>query len=163
MVSELGVRGPVPKRSEERLGHRAKDDGVEKVPRNLPAVPRPAPNPAWHPTARSWYLSLGHSGQSDFYEPSDWMTAVWLADQMSQYLYPRFVGINQQTGDPIVIEAPMGGSEIQAFLKGMTSLLATEGDRRRAALELGRRKEDESEDATILHLVRDEEDAAFGG
>lgn len=159
----MGVRGPVPKRTEELLGHRSKEElaGVTRVPRDAAAVPRPEPNPNWHSIAKSWYMSLGHSGQSDFYEPSDWMTAVWLADQMSQHLQEKPLGVTKD-GEVVYGTAPMSGQEIQAFLKGMTSLLATEGDRRRAAIELGRRKSEEDEDATILHLVRDEEEAAFG-
>lgn len=159
----MGLRGPVPKRSEERLGNltKAERERVTKVPRQAGAIPRPEPRPEWHPMARNWYESLGHSGQSDFYEPSDWMTAMWLADQMSQHLQEKPLGVTKD-GDVVMGHAPMSGQEIQAFLKGMTSLLATEGDRRRAAIELGRRQSEEEEDAQILHLVRDEEEAAFG-
>ena len=160
----MGVRGPVPKRTEELMGHgrRAEREGeVTRVERDLSEIPRPAPRPEWHPMARNWYESLGHSGQSAFYEPSDWMTAMWLADQMSKHLYPKYVGLTRE-GDPVIQEAPMSGQEIQAFLKGMTSLLATEGDRRRAAIELGRRKSDEEEEATVLRLVQDDEERAFG-
>jgi len=160
----VGERGPVRKRSEERLGHRSKaeKEGVTRVPRDAAAVPRPAPNPSWHPVAKSWYMSLGHSGQSDFYEPSDWMTAVWLADQMSLHYQEIRIGTTEE-GDPIYGVTPMSGQVLSAFLKGMTSLLATEGDRRRAAVELGRRQAEEDEDAQIIHLVRDEEQEAFGG
>lgn len=159
----MGDRGPVPKRTEERLGHRSKDEkaGVTRVPRQAAAVPRPAPNPDWHPVVKSWYLSLGHSGQSDFYEPSDWMTAVWLADQMNFHYQEVRVGEDEH-GEPIFQVVAMSGQAISAFLKGMSSLLATEGDRRRSAVELGRRQAEEDEDAQIIHLVRDEEQEAFG-
>lgn len=158
----MGARGPVPKRPEERLGHRAKSEqGLVRPPRPMVEVPRPAPNPSWHHIARSWYLSLGSSGQSLEYEASDWMVAVFLADQMSQHLDEKPLGITKE-GEVVWGKAPMSGQEIQAFLKGMTALLATAGDRRRAGAELGRRQADEDEDAQILHLVRDEEEAAFG-
>ena len=44
----------------------------------------------------------------------------------------------------------------------MTALLATEGDRRRAQLELSRRKEDDAEEAKIIRLVHSQAEEAFG-
>lgn len=159
----MGVRGPVPKRSDARLGHRSKAETPEQVDRGtLDEVKSPSADPRWHPYARSWFNSLGESGQSVFYEPSDWTFAMLLAKTISDELYPKFVGMAQPGGKPVYAEAPMSGQSLQAVLKGMSALLVTEGDRRRAQMELSRRKADEEEDAQILHLVRDEEEQAFG-
>jgi hypothetical protein len=39
-------------------------------------IPIPTADERWLPEARSWYNSLKLSGQSEFYEASDWATAV---------------------------------------------------------------------------------------
>ncbi len=47
------------------------------------AVAWPEPEDSWHRIAWDWYLSLGDSGQSQFYEPSDVATAQYVAEAMS--------------------------------------------------------------------------------
>jgi|SRR5215469_2508994 len=42
-------------------------------------IPIPEANPNWHPQAQSWFRALALSGQSEFYEASDWATAVMAA------------------------------------------------------------------------------------
>ena len=39
----------------------------------------------WCPQARSWYNSLRLSGQSDFYEASDWATAICAAESYDMF------------------------------------------------------------------------------
>jgi hypothetical protein len=48
--------------------------------------PIPEADPSWKPKARSWYNSLKLSGQSAFFEPSDWATAVAAADAYDVFL-----------------------------------------------------------------------------
>lgn len=48
--------------------------------REVPVIP--TANPNWLPQARSWYNSLPLSGQSAFYEASDWATAVSAAQML---------------------------------------------------------------------------------
>lgn len=123
----MGVTGPIPKRSEERR-RRNKDDGPELVqapsgpPPDLPDLPEP--DPLWHPIATDWYLSLQESGQAQFYEPSDWAVARYAAELMSR-------GLSSD-------RAP-NGQYVAALNSVMTSLLTTEGDRRRARMELERK------------------------
>jgi hypothetical protein len=50
---------------------------------SIPAIPTAAPH--WCPQARSWYNSLVLSGQSDFYEASDWATAVCAAEAYDMF------------------------------------------------------------------------------
>lgn len=158
----MGDRGPVGKRAAERLGHRAKDDKPDTAPAGgRTVVKQPPGDPSWHEIAKTWYRSLAHSGQSVFYEPSDWATAIVIAEQISRELQPKIVGLDKW-GNAVVESAPISGQSLSGILKGMTALLATEGDRRRAQLELSRRKDDEAEDAKIIMLVHSQAEEAFG-
>lgn len=141
-MGALGERGPVPKRSGQR---RRRNKGDEPAKAEAGKVTRPAPDDNWHATARLWYESLAESGQSVFYEASDWATAYLLAESISRDLKPQVVGVNEQTGEPVFAVIPMKGASLAAYLKAMTALLVTEGDRRRARLELERPKSDDEE------------------
>jgi hypothetical protein len=134
-----GRGGPVPKRSNQRHGHRAKAEAesVDRAP-GAERVDVPPADESWHHIARQWYESLELSGQSAFYQPSDWATAYLIAESISRDLKPQFVGISETTGEPIIETIPMKGASLAAYLKAMTALLVTEGDRRRARLELER-------------------------
>lgn len=120
----VGARGPVPKRTEERLGHMTK---AEKASRSRPGVSRPAvaapvcPDD-FHPVARRWYESLAESGQSVFYEPSDWATALYVGHQMSRDLH----------------SSRLSSQAFAAVMSAMGELLTTEGSRRRVRVELAR-------------------------
>lgn len=125
----MGARGPVGKRSEERMGHRSKNekDSITKAPSGPPVdLPDlPEPDGLWHPIAADWYLSLRESGQAAFYQPSDWAVARYAADLMSKVL---------------MSERGPNGQLVAALNSVMSSLLTTEGDRRRARMELERQK-----------------------
>jgi hypothetical protein len=87
----------------------------------------------WHPAAKRWFVSLGESGQSMFYESSDWATAWLLAEAISRELKPKPMVV----GDKVqLVAAPVKAAAMAAFLAGCTRLLATEGDRRRLQIEL---------------------------
>ncbi|MHD0009251.1 hypothetical protein ACQX2I_11800 [Corynebacterium diphtheriae] len=80
--------GPVPKRSDQRR-RRNKDTTGLHIVKDLPATAKAKPprvSPNWHPLMKDWFRSLKESGQSAFYEPSDWQTARLLAEVMSQEL-----------------------------------------------------------------------------
>ncbi|MFJ6073697.1 hypothetical protein ACIQFU_23120 [Streptomyces sp. NPDC093065] len=123
----MGAHGPIPKRSEERR-RRNKSDGPELVkapsgaPVDLPELPDP--DPAWHEIAYDWYLSLRESGQAAFYQPSDWAVARYAAELMSR-------GLSS--------DRPPNGQYVAALDSVMARLLTTEGDRRRARIELERK------------------------
>jgi hypothetical protein len=68
-------------------------------------IPRPKPDPKWKPEARSWFNSLALSGQSEFYEPSDWATAVAAAQAYDVFLrtynasiFAQFVRLSERLG-----------------------------------------------------------------
>lgn len=138
-----GAGGPVPKRSSQR--RRTNSPEPESVPVDGGSVEQPAAEESWHPAASAWYESLARSGQAIFYEPSDWATAYLIAESMSRELKPQVVGMSvgfdeqgRQTSEPVIATVPMKGASLGAYLKAMTALLVTEGDRRRASLELER-------------------------
>lgn len=137
------MTGPPPKRSEQRRRRNKPTTEITKAD-GAAVVEVPTADPKWHPIALSWYESLNGSGQSQFYEPSDWATAYLLAESMSRELQPVPVLATTKDGVDIqYVTMPPKAASVASWLKGMTSLLITEGDRRRAALELQRPEDPE--------------------
>jgi len=143
----MGARGPAPKRDAERRRRNKKNttkgkSGVKAEKAKTDATSELAegqekPNSQWHPVAKKWYVSLATSGQHEFYEPSDWAVAYLIAESISRDLKPQVVGITD-SGKVVKSSIPMKGASLAAYLKAMTALMVTEGDRRRAGLELER-------------------------
>lgn len=137
----MGTRGPIPKRTEERR-RTNKDDGpgLIKAPSGAPAdLPDlPDADPLWHPIATDWYLSLRESGQAAFYQPSDWAVARYAADLMSKVL---------------MSERGPNGQLVAALNSVMSSLLTTEGDRRRARMELERKPAGKQTSASVTAIA----------
>lgn len=144
----MGLRGPAPKKNAAKMGHRTKAElaGAEIV--NLDNIDDALLQKAevgmipaeenWHPVAKQWYESLALSGQKIYYQPSDWAIAYLLAESLSRDFKPQFVGMNEESGEPVFEKIPLKGASLGAYLKGFTALLATEGDRRRMQIELER-------------------------
>lgn len=122
MAARGGARGPVPKRSSERR-RRNKDSQVETVTPLVATVPQPPAEANWHPIARDWYESLASSGQAQFYEPSDWHYARYVADVMSRNLKQR------QKFSAVLFAS---------VTSAMNDLLTTEASRRRVRMEIER-------------------------
>lgn len=74
----------------------------------------------WHPLAAEWFESLSQSGQSAFYEPSDWATARVAAELLSRALR----------------QDRLSAALIERWQSAATELLTTEGARRRVRIEL---------------------------
>jgi hypothetical protein len=115
--------GPIPKRDAERRRKNKPDRPTDTVPM-LGKVKVPVCPEDLHPLAQDWYNSLADSGQSKFYEPSDWQEARVLAAVLSKAL---------NAGRP-------SAQLIGLWLQGATQLLTTEGARRRMRLEIERGK-----------------------
>jgi len=150
----MGTRGPVPKRSDQRRRANKPTSGeVSKAPAAA-VVPVPETAEEWHPVAQRWFDSLAESGQSRFYEPSDWATAYLVAESISRDLNPQFVGVTAgDSSEPIYEVIPLKGASLSAYLKAFGNLLTTEGDRRRASIELQREQSvDADEDASVTAL-----------
>lgn len=128
--------GPIPKRSDQRRRRNKPEGGIRKAT-GAAVVTVPPVRKHWHPVARDWFRSLAKSGQSQFYEPSDWQTAVLTAEIMSQVL----------SGD-----AP--ASHLPVVARLMDELLTSEGARRRARLELQRPDPDAEPSRDLADVIR---------
>lgn len=117
----MGQRGPVPKRSTERR-RRNKEGTPDTVRAIVETVAVPAPLTTWHPIAKAWYESLESSGQSKFFEPSDWAAAQYVAESMSVNLKQR----------------RFSSQLFAAVWDAMEDLLTTEAARRRVRMEIER-------------------------
>lgn len=142
--------GPVPNRSDQRRRRNAPEVPIDTAPA-AEDVEAPEPDKSWHPIARRWYLSLADSGQSHWYEPSDWALAYLIAESMSRDLKPQVVGVSID-GKAVKATIPLRGTSMSSYLKAMTSLLVTEGDRRRLRIELSKPQIDEDEAAAVADL-----------
>ncbi len=99
------------------------------------------PDPDWHPNAGRFYAALRTSGQSAFYEGTDWALGWHLAAMMSQ-----------NAKNP---GAPNAAALLGQVLKGAEQLLATEAARRRVRLELqrhGKAEESGGEDPAVAAM-----------
>lgn len=139
----MGTRGPVGKRSGQTRRRNKKN--VTTAETGQPSHDRERkPNSKWHPIAKQWFESLSKSGQSRFYEESDWATAYFTAEAMSRELGLQTVG-RTPDGKPIRAHVPIKGTALNAISTMMTKLMVTEGDRRRVALELAKTAETDPE------------------
>ena len=78
--------GRMPKRSSERR-RRNVVPGETVVQRDEPVrVPGLPRTMAVHPVMRRWYNAVKASGQSEYFEPSDWAAAQFLVEAGSRLL-----------------------------------------------------------------------------
>lgn len=130
----MGTRGPVPKRSDvRRRRNKESEPDRAEAGEQIKAPPLKGAKEL-HPLAVAWYRSLSQSGQAQFYEASDWMTAQLIARAISEFC-----------------EKP-SAMMLSSLLSGASNLLATEGDRRRMRLELERAAEDDG-DASVTAIA----------
>lgn len=134
----MGRAGPLPKRSNELMGHRTKAEMAEREVVPVPAdiVPVPEADQNWHPIARQWFEALADSGQRQFFEPSDWAVARYVAEIMTKQL--ELPGLN--------------GATFSAIMKATEALLSTESSRRRLRLELQRQTTAPEESAGVTAI-----------
>jgi hypothetical protein len=114
--------GRVPKLDEERRRRNVPDGPTKVTGARSTNVEIPEADPKWNPIALRWYEALGQSGQSDFYEPSDWAEAFYIAEVMH---------INLQQGR-------FSSTLFDSVGRQSARLMTTEGDRRRLRVELER-------------------------
>lgn len=128
--------GPVPNRSDDLARPRERKGGNQIPVTKGTARPYtiPDPDPEWHPIALMLWESLTLSGQRDFYQQSDWAFAYSICDDLSEY---------KKAGRR---SAQMLGTIYSA----MTSLLVTEGDRRRIRIELSEEPEEDDSDNIVI-------------
>ena len=104
--------GPIPKRSAERRRRNKVITDKATPPATGLTVEVPPADPSWHTLAVGWYESLKISGQSQFYEPSDWAAAQVAAWYITE-----------------LVRKPSSVA-FSAAWSAMGALLTTEGERR---------------------------------
>jgi hypothetical protein len=137
-----GPRGPAPKRPDQRRRRNKPKDGdletqVVTIPRSSEAVGPPPALEGWHPLARDLYESLSSSGQSQFYEPSDWAFARVTCELLSRQMESEKLNANM----------------IAAVMSALDRLLVAEADRRRARLIL-EHPEEVQEPASVAIMAK---------
>lgn len=132
----MGVKGPVPKRTDQLHGHRAPPP-TDKAPASPRSAARwPAADPDWHPLAKRWWAALAKSGQAKFYEPSDVAHACVWAEMLSRQL---------------ASDKP-SSMMLAAWDAASVRLLVTEGDRRRLRIELEQAGDDPDKAAGVTAM-----------
>lgn len=113
--------GPVPNHSDDLTRPRSRrnpDNVVTKGVRKAVTIPPGDPN--WEPFVSEFYDSLKTSGQQDFYQDSDWHYARLVCAQIDAHMKGGM----------------RSGQMFQSVMAALTSLLVTEGERRRVKIEL---------------------------
>lgn len=133
------MTGPVPNRPEDQSRARDANRG-DRLPISK-GILRPvndvwAPDENWIPMVQELYLSAAESGQSDFYQKSDWMLWYSLCEDLNYY---------KKMGK-------RSGQMLQTIYAAMTELLVSEGARRKARVILSE-PEPEGEDAAVLAIA----------
>jgi hypothetical protein len=137
----MGSPGPIPKRSTQRrrVNKSATPETKAVSTGEVYGPPLVAGHMHSRPSRR-FYEALRRSGQSQFYEDSDWSYAAEVV----------CTGLDAYHARP-------SAAMLTALTQAMGPLLITEGDRRRARLELervGANGEEESSDAADLDEER---------
>ena len=140
--------GPIPNRDDQNARPRARRGGDNaKVTRGIAREVDWSgflPDPAWHPTARQIWDSARTSGQEDYYQNSDIAMLFFICQETSEYCK----------------SGKKSAMMFQAITSAMTSLLLTEGDRRKVRIELG---EKPAERPNLVSIGKEQyKDAASG-
>lgn len=138
--------GPVPNLEGDLARPRSRKGGeVQPVTRGTrKPVSIPEADPDWHPIARQLWAALAESGQSEFYQQSDWAFAYSLMDDLSHYKKPLI----SKDGDEY---HKRSGQMLQTIYTAMERLMIAEGDRRRVRVEL-HEPEDDKPDAELVAI-----------
>ncbi|BCP02503.1 phage terminase small subunit [Mycobacterium intracellulare] len=117
-----GLTGPIPKRSEERVRRNAPDMEIDKVTAIGPVKIPPLNIPDCHPFVTELYESMKKSAQKKYFEPTDWSKAKITLHFLNKLMW-----------------STKPSAQMLATVESMlTSLLLTEGDRRRLRIEVER-------------------------
>jgi len=126
----------VPKRSDQRIRRNQEDIPVDKVAA-IGTVPIPdlaIDNP--HPLVVDLYESMKVSAQKKYFEPTDWQVARLTMLALNQELTAVYTS-GKNEGKP----RPLSAVKLQVIIQLMAQLLLTEGERRRARIEIERASE----------------------
>lgn len=146
----MGTRGPIPKPEDERVRRNKTEIPTEKVT-GLGVVPIPDLSIGVKdadPFVVAFYESIRQSAQSRFYEPSDWMSVILMLRVLNEELNAVY-----QSGDNKGNKKPFGVMKLQVLNQMMSTLLLTEGDRRRVRMEIERNAKSGEEGGKVLTMA----------
>lgn len=131
-------RGPVPNRDDDLARPRSrKGSDAQPVTRGTAREAHaPEADPSWHPIALQLWDAVTASGQTDFYQQSDYAVLFSLCDDLSHFKS----------------SAKRSAQMAQTIYSALGSLLVTEGDRRRARIELDL-PADADDDASVTAIA----------
>lgn len=127
----MGTRGPIPKRDEDRIRRNIPVDPTVTVQMpgrvGIPELGDISHLGETHPLVVEMYESMKQSASIKYFEPTDW----------------AFARLTMHTLNAELISAknlgkPVGAMKLTAITQMLSALLLTEGDRRRARLEVER-------------------------
>lgn len=132
----MGTRGPIPKRSDQRRRRNVPEQPLTKAVSTGQVYGPPLAAKGKHSApAQRVYEAMRTSGEAQFYEDSDW---AYAADIIC-------------TAIDAYVKRP-SAAMLAALTAAMAPLLLTEGERRRARLELERVVPDEEGDANVKDI-----------
>lgn len=108
------MSGPMPKLDGERTRRNQPAGGPARIGEYRETKAPPADG-KWHPRAKAFYKSLRDSGQSDYYQASDWAQARLVCDLMTHVYKQDFYRQAQM---------------VETMASMMSKLGVTEADRR---------------------------------
>lgn len=133
----MGTRGPIGKRDDERIRRNKPEDPTATITAigavEIPELGDVSHLGETHPLITDMYESIKNSAAVKFYEPTDWQFARLTLYTLNQELIAA-----QNNGKPV------GAMKLTAINQMMSALLLTEGDRRRARVEIERAPAEES-------------------
>ena len=140
----MGSRGPIPKRDEERVRRNLPDAPTATVTAigsvKIPEMGDLSHQGETHHLVEDLYESMKKSATAQFYEATDWAFARITLYALNQELIAA-----QHNGKPV------GAMKLTAIHQMLSALMLTEGDRRRARIEIERAPSDNW--ATVLDVT----------
>lgn len=131
----MGTRGPIPKRDAERVRRNITEDSTVTVQMNglvtIPELGDISHLGETHSLVEEIYESIKQSASVKYFEPTDWAYARLTMHTLNAELISA-----KHLGKPI------GAMKLTAITTMLSALLLTEGDRRRARLEIERTTSD---------------------
>ncbi len=129
--AKVGVRGPIGKRDEERVRRNIPEDPTKTIQMpgivEIPELGDMSYDGETHPLITDMYESIKKSAAVKYYEATDWQFA-----RLALYTLNQELIASRQYGKPV------GAMKLTAINQMLSALLLTEGDRRRARLEIER-------------------------
>ena len=127
----MGTRGPVGKRDDERVRRNVPESPTATITAigsvMIPELGDVSHEGEIHPLVTDLYESIRQSAAVKYYEPTDW-----------QFARLTLFTLNQELIAAKHMGKPIGAMKLTALNQMFSSLLLTEGDRRRVRLEVER-------------------------